>query len=297
MIYKPSPVQQEFHALKVDEALFGGAAGPGKAAALDTLVLTDKGVCFIENLAVGDKVFDEKLELCNVVDKSQVWEGRPCYRMTFNRGEPIVVDGEHEWLINNGRGRSDLITTGKLFKFTVGQQIPREKWEVFIQKGNELIKLENIEGGESVPTQCIQVDSPSHLFLIGSAGIPTHNSLTLLMDPLDQIAVEHERCRRGEIRWGHSTGKAIHFRREYPRLEETIDRSKRIYPDIDPKAKYDETDHTWVFSSGYKLKFAHLKDSDSFHNYRSSQFTWLGFDELREFERDQYLEDVAYALG
>ncbi len=125
--------------------------------------------------------------------------------------------------------------------------------------------------------------------LFGGAAGPG-KSLALLMDPLDIVAVEHNRCQSGELRWGHSTGKAIHFRREFPRLEETIDRSKRFYPDIDPGAIYSGDEHTWTFSSGFKIKFAHMKDNDSFMNYRSAQFCALYFDELIEFERDQYLE-------
>lgn len=124
----------------------------------------------------------------------------------------------------------------------------------------------------------------------GSAG--PGKSLTLLMDPLDQIVVEHQRCERGEVRWGRSTGWAIHFRREIPRLEETIKRSKIYYGDIDPGAKWDEQKHMWTFSSGFKVQFAHMKDRDSFLNYRSAQFSWLGMDELIEFEKDQYLEMV-----
>lgn len=124
----------------------------------------------------------------------------------------------------------------------------------------------------------------------GSAG--PGKSLTLLMDPLDQVVVEHKRCDNGEVKWGRSTGWAIHFRREIPRLEETINRSKGFYLDLDPGAKWDSQKHTWTFSSGYKVQFAHLKDQDSFLNYRSSQFTALYFDELIEFERDHYLEMV-----
>ena len=120
----------------------------------------------------------------------------------------------------------------------------------------------------------------------GSAG--PGKSLTLLMDPLDQIAVEHQRCVAGEMRWGRSSGWAIHFRREIPRLEETITRSKGFYTDLDPGAKWDQQKHTWTFSSGYKVQFAHMRDNDTFLNYRSSQYTALYMDELVEFERDQY---------
>lgn len=124
----------------------------------------------------------------------------------------------------------------------------------------------------------------------GSAG--PGKSLALLMDPVDQIVLEHERCRAREIQWGRSTGMAIHFRREIPRLEETITRSKSMFSALDPKAKYDENHHKWTFSSGYRVQFAHMKDQDTFLNYRSSQVTALYFDELIEFEEEQYQQMV-----
>lgn len=126
----------------------------------------------------------------------------------------------------------------------------------------------------------------------GSAG--SGKSLVLLMDILPQVMVEHNRCKTGELKWGRSTGVAIHFRRELPRLEETIARAKAVYYDIDPSAPgWNENSHTFTFSSGYKAKFAHMKDSDSYLNYRSSQFTYLAFDEVIEFEENQYLEMVS----
>jgi hypothetical protein len=116
----------------------------------------------------------------------------------------------------------------------------------------------------------------------GSAG--PGKSLALLMDPLEQLVVEHERCKVGEVRWGQSAGWALHLRREFPRLEQTIHRSKLLFDKLDPGAKYDSTTHKWRFSSGYQYQFGHLKDGDSFLNYRSNEYTWLGVDEIGELD-------------
>lgn len=116
----------------------------------------------------------------------------------------------------------------------------------------------------------------------GSAG--PGKSLALLMDPMEQMVVEHERCKVREIRWGQSAGWALHLRREFPRLEQTIHRSKLIFPKLDPGVKYDQTSHKWTFSSGFQYQFGHLKDKDSFLNYRSNEYTWLGVDEVGELE-------------
>lgn len=128
---------------------------------------------------------------------------------------------------------------------------------------------------------------------LGGGAAGPGKSLALLMDPLEQVAIEHERCRAGEINWGQSTGWAIHLRREFPRLEQTIHRSKLLFPRVDPGVKWDEVRHMWRFSSGYKFQFGHLKDNDSFLNYRSSEFTHLAIDEAAEIDsKDVYDELV-----
>ena len=125
----------------------------------------------------------------------------------------------------------------------------------------------------------------------GSAG--PGKSLALLCDPFDQVVVEHERCKAREIEWGKSNGWALHLRREFPRLEQTIHRSKLIFPNLDPGAKYDEQRHIWRFSSGYKYQFGHLKDNDSFLNYRSNEYSWLGIDEIGELESKDIYDELA----
>jgi hypothetical protein len=125
----------------------------------------------------------------------------------------------------------------------------------------------------------------------GSAG--PGKSLVLLHDPLPQAVVEHERCRVGEIKWGESTGWAMHMRRELPRLQQTMDRAFRLFPSIWPDAKWNSQLHMWTLPSGYKFQFGHLKDNDSFLNYRSSEYTHLGIDEIGELDsKDVYDEMV-----
>jgi phage terminase large subunit-like protein len=79
-----------------------GPRGVGKALALDTPVLTiDRGWTTHGDLRVGDRVFDERGQPCNVVRVSQRWANRPCYRVTFSDGEQIVADENHEWYVND----------------------------------------------------------------------------------------------------------------------------------------------------------------------------------------------------
>lgn len=126
----------------------------------------------------------------------------------------------------------------------------------------------------------------------GSAG--PGKSLVLLLDPLQQAVVEHERCLNPEhphpLRWGHSVGSALHLRRTSPMLSDTISRSKRYFPAIDPDVKWDAQQTTWTFRSGFRYKFGHCRDRDDYQIYMSNEYSYIGFDELVQFEEDQYMQ-------
>jgi hypothetical protein len=133
-----------------------------------------------------------------------------------------------------------------------------------------------------------QVDE---LFGGGSAG--PGKTETLLHDADAQIFIEHQRC--GEamdhpfpLRWGQSVGWAIHLRRTYPQVQSTVERSHKIFPYVDPKAKWYASDSMWEFSSGFKFQFGHCNDPEDYINFLSFEFTHIGFDELVTFEQEQY---------
>lgn len=116
----------------------------------------------------------------------------------------------------------------------------------------------------------------------GSAG--PGKSLVLLNNSNDQIVVQHARCNAKEFEWGRAPGWTLHLRREFPRLEQTIWRSKMLFPKMSPGVKYDHDSHKWTFPSGYQYQFGHLKDASTFLNYRSNEYTKLKIDELGEVE-------------
>lgn len=131
-----------------------------------------------------------------------------------------------------------------------------------------------------------------HREALGAGSAGPGKSLCLLMEPIYQAVVEHKRCEDKNHPhyhpWGLSTGWALHLRRTLPMLEQTIARSKRIFPRIDPGAKWSGDTHTWTFSSGFRYQFGHCRDSDSWEQYFSSEFTIICFDELVQFEEEQY---------
>ena len=70
-----------------------------KGLPLDTPILTSKGWSTMEQLKVGDKVFDKDGNLCNITVKSEIHHN-PCYKIKFDNSESIVCDIDHRWLIS-----------------------------------------------------------------------------------------------------------------------------------------------------------------------------------------------------
>ena len=103
--------------LRID---WGQLARNGKALALDTPIPTPTGWTVQGKLEIGSKVFDAKGRICEVVGLSEVWQDRPCYRVTFSDGETVIADGEHEWVAKKVLGEPERVTTeeiaGNVFK-------------------------------------------------------------------------------------------------------------------------------------------------------------------------------------
>lgn len=150
---------------------------------------------------------------------------------------------------------------------------------------------------------------------LGGGAAGPGKSLVLLMDPLERIMTEHDRCAHKRewdekglkawsklpaeekavtpkkgwgLNWGDSVGWGLHLRREAKMLDQTLSRALHTYPKIDSGAHWSEQKMTWTFSSGYKLQFGHCKDPDDYLNYFSSQYDWMGFDEVIQFLQKQY---------
>lgn len=150
---------------------------------------------------------------------------------------------------------------------------------------------------------------------LGGGAAGPGKSVVLRMDPLARINVEHDRCvhrqlwdERGlkhwselsdekkkttpkvgwGLNWGLSNGWGLHLRREARMLDQTISESVRLYSQIDSGMRWNQQSLTMTFSSGYKLQFGHCKDPDDYMGYFSSQYDWMGFDEVIQFLKKQY---------
>ncbi len=131
-----------------------------------------------------------------------------------------------------------------------------------------------------------------HNYALGAGAAGPGKTMVLLMEPFQQIAIEHERCMDPDhpyhIPWGSSLGWALHLRRTNPMLESTIKESHRIFPQVDPAARWNENKKTWTFRSGYLYQFGACHDSGDWESFLSFAFTIICYDELIQFEEEQF---------
>mgnify|MGYP002857483454 CR=1 FL=1 len=90
----------------------------GKQLALDTPIPTPEGFKTMGELQIGDKVFDERGEVCSVVAKSAVDDTEQAYRITFRDGSSIVAGENHLWNLEYiyGKRKNVVWTTGEIYR-------------------------------------------------------------------------------------------------------------------------------------------------------------------------------------
>lgn len=117
-----------------------------KGLPLDTPIATEDGFKTMQELQVGDKVFDKDGNLCNVVVKSEVHHN-PCYKINFDNSESIVADIDHRWLINF-KSQSVVLTTAELAEY--------------MKKSNEAPRILNVK-----PFRLPKKDLPLDPYILG----------------------------------------------------------------------------------------------------------------------------------
>ena len=140
----------------------------GKDLALDTPIPTPFGWKTMEDLQIGDKVFDENGNTCNVIDVSPVFTDHICYKLTFDDGTEMIAGEDHQWLTYTNNQQSSVKTTKE-----IKNTLETEHHIVSLKNNFYIHKVELVP---TVPTKCIMVDSVSHLYLASKSFIPTHNT-------------------------------------------------------------------------------------------------------------------------
>ena len=72
----------------------------GKALDLDTRMPTPDGDKTMRDIHVGDYVFDEKGNPTLVTYESPIYYNHDCYKVTFEDGEEIIADADHNWYVH-----------------------------------------------------------------------------------------------------------------------------------------------------------------------------------------------------
>lgn len=75
--------------------------GSGKALEINTPIPVPSGWKSINELNIGDEVFDENGQICHVIAKSPIWKNRDIYKVTIDRNhDEILADGNHIWKVH-----------------------------------------------------------------------------------------------------------------------------------------------------------------------------------------------------
>jgi hypothetical protein len=150
-----------------------------------------------------------------------------------------------------------------------------EKTESKIVTDNELEKVvpsiqETIKdskvlfhANEGPQTDFLAADEKDVLYG-GAAG--GGKSFAMIVDPL-------RNCHRPAHR-------ALILRRSMPELREMIDKSRELYPQAFPGAKFREVEKLWNFPSGAKVEFGFLERDADVYRYQGQAYSWIGFDEI-----------------
>lgn len=154
----------------INRVVVKSASQVGKALDVETPIMTTTGWKRMGDLTTKDQVFDENGKPVRIVAVSEVWNNRPCYEIRFSDGAVIVADVNHEWCVDTVKKHGMIIDTSSLSILVEELAV-----HVVVHENNPrtIMAVERVENRETV---CIEVDSPTHLFLAGRNLIPTHNS-------------------------------------------------------------------------------------------------------------------------
>lgn len=120
--------------------ILNAPVGVGKALALDTIVPTDEGFKTIKEIKIGDIVFNECGKPVKVLNKTEIWKQRPCYKITFKNGFSVIADEKHEWVCNYNIDSK----SSKEFKVRETKQMwenyqRNEKYRYYIKKNDPVL--------------------------------------------------------------------------------------------------------------------------------------------------------------
>jgi hypothetical protein len=83
-----------------------------------------------------------------------------------------------------------------------------------------------------------------------------------------------------------SSWKGILFRQTYKQLTDVISKTKKWIPMIWPDAKFNHSEHHWVWPTGEMLLLRQFAKEDDYWNYHGHEYPWIGWEELCNWHSD-----------
>lgn len=130
--------------------------------------------------------------------------------------------------------------------------------------------------------------------ILGAGASGPGKTFTLLRDPLLQMQREAARQRLPKshpdyVAPGESRGNALLLRRTTKMLRDLISQAKPLFKRWNGGVDgWNATDKTFTFECGYRYTLDHCFEVDDIENHVGVSWTWLGFDELIQFEEVQF---------
>lgn len=81
--------------------------------------------------------------------------------------------------------------------------------------------------------------------------------------------------------------RGVLFRQTYPQLSDVIAKSKKWFPRVFPKAKYNESQAKWIFPDGEELLLRQIEVPDDYWNFHGHAYPWIAFEELTSWADDK----------
>jgi hypothetical protein len=153
----------------------------------------------------------------------------------------------------------------KLDKTADNQVVSEEQLQDLPKAVQDAVTADNVlfQPNEGPQTDFLAADEKDVLYG-GAAG--GGKSYAMLVDPLRYC---HKKAHR-----------ALILRRSMPELRELIDKSRELYPQAFPGAKFREVEKVWNFPSGAKIEFGFLEKDADVYRYQGQAYSWIGFDEI-----------------
>lgn len=264
VILKPQKGPQErFLSTPADIAIYGGAAGGGKAQPKDEPVLTPKGFVKMGKLKVGDEVIAPDGKAVTII---QIHEQGvvPVYSVKLFGGRETRCTDNHLWQCTIKGQRAVRETRELRSRIREGIMIP-----VCQSPGSAIVEYRvlAIEPCGTKRCRCITLASADGLYITKDY-IVTHNSYGLLLTPLRYIRTQ-------------GFGATI-FRKNYNQIFAQgglWDESVGMYSAI-PNTYSSQSRGVWIFNDKNgapvsKINFAHIERFEDTKNWQGSQLCAL----------------------